>query len=132
MTLTGPSRESAQVRTTLTALRDRVDREVRFDDGSRGPYATDASNVRQVPIGVVVPHTASYSRDVAGPGAAVAARTGSDGYAETCGTWGGQRPRPDREPFVEASPHLDGVCSAHRLGAWPRSAVRDADPRGVA
>src|SRR4051812_40174484 len=39
------------------ALRDRVDAEVRFDAGSRGAYSTDASNYRQVPIGVVVPHT---------------------------------------------------------------------------
>src|SRR3954470_9744010 len=31
--------------------------EVRFDDGSRALYATDASNYRQVPIGVVVPKT---------------------------------------------------------------------------
>lgn len=37
------------------ALRDRVDGEVRFDAGSRGAYATDGSNHRQVPIGVVVP-----------------------------------------------------------------------------
>src|SRR3546814_15023585 len=29
--------------------------EVRFDTGSRALYATDASNYRQVPIGVVVP-----------------------------------------------------------------------------
>lgn len=29
--------------------------EVRFDDGSRALYATDASNYRQVPIGVVIP-----------------------------------------------------------------------------
>ncbi|MFI1102054.1 FAD-binding and (Fe-S)-binding domain-containing protein [Streptomyces melanogenes] len=39
------------------ALRDRVDGEVRFDPGSRAAYATDASNYRQVPIGVVVPRT---------------------------------------------------------------------------
>ena len=32
-----------------------VDGEVRFDAGSRGTYSTDASNYRQVPIGVVVP-----------------------------------------------------------------------------
>lgn len=36
-------------------LRDRIKGEVRFDDGSRALYATDASNYRQVPIGVVVP-----------------------------------------------------------------------------
>jgi FAD/FMN-containing dehydrogenase/Fe-S oxidoreductase len=34
-----------------------VEGEVRFDDGSRALYATDASNYRQVPIGVVVPKT---------------------------------------------------------------------------
>ncbi|MEF3112056.1 FAD-binding and (Fe-S)-binding domain-containing protein [Streptomyces chrestomyceticus] len=39
------------------ALRARVDGEVRFDAGSRGAYATDGSNYRQVPIGVVVPRT---------------------------------------------------------------------------
>lgn len=40
-----------------TALRDEVDGEIRFDAGSRGAYATDGSNYRQVPIGVVVPRT---------------------------------------------------------------------------
>jgi FAD/FMN-containing dehydrogenase/Fe-S oxidoreductase len=39
-------------------LRKRVKGEVRFDDGSRALYATDASNYRQVPIGVVVPRDA--------------------------------------------------------------------------
>ncbi len=39
------------------ALEQRVDGEVRFDAGSRAAYSTDASNYRQVPIGVVVPHT---------------------------------------------------------------------------
>src|SRR5579863_9436551 len=36
-------------------LRKRVQGEVRFDDGSRAIYAADASNYRQVPIGVVIP-----------------------------------------------------------------------------
>jgi len=36
-------------------LRKSVTGEVRFDDGSRALYATDGSNYRQVPIGVVVP-----------------------------------------------------------------------------
>src|SRR2546423_3810422 len=39
------------------ALRSAVAGEVRFDRGSRGLYATDASNYRQVPIGVVIPRT---------------------------------------------------------------------------
>ena len=38
-------------------LRRRVDGEVRFDDGSRALYATDASNYREVPIGVVIPRS---------------------------------------------------------------------------
>jgi FAD/FMN-containing dehydrogenase len=38
-------------------LRQRIQGEVRFDDGSRALYATDASNYRQVPIGVVLPRS---------------------------------------------------------------------------
>ncbi|WP_146167610.1 FAD-binding oxidoreductase, partial [Micromonospora sp. MH33] len=38
-------------------LRAEVDGEVRFDDGSRAAYSTDASNYRQIPLGVVVPRT---------------------------------------------------------------------------
>jgi hypothetical protein len=34
-----------------------VQGEVRFDAGSRAAYASDASNYRQVPIGVVLPLT---------------------------------------------------------------------------
>src|SRR5690242_17962113 len=36
-------------------LRKCIDGEVRFDEGSRALYATDGSNYRQVPIGVVIP-----------------------------------------------------------------------------
>jgi FAD/FMN-containing dehydrogenase/Fe-S oxidoreductase len=39
-------------------LRAGIRGEVRFDDGSRALYSTDASNYRQVPIGVVVPRDA--------------------------------------------------------------------------
>jgi FAD/FMN-containing dehydrogenase/Fe-S oxidoreductase len=38
-------------------LRARVDGEVRFDAGSLAAYSTDASNYRQVPLGVVVPRS---------------------------------------------------------------------------
>ncbi|HEY8291971.1 MAG TPA: FAD-linked oxidase C-terminal domain-containing protein, partial [Thermomicrobiales bacterium] len=45
-------------RETLAAqLRLRIEGEVRFDDGDRALYATDSSNYRQVPIGVVLPRT---------------------------------------------------------------------------
>ena len=40
------------------ALHSRIRGEVRFDSGSRALYATDGSNYRQVPIGVVLPRDA--------------------------------------------------------------------------
>ena len=36
-------------------LRERIEGEVRFSDGDRALYATDGSNYRQAPIGVVIP-----------------------------------------------------------------------------
>src|SRR3954449_9066552 len=39
------------------ALKNNVSGEVRFDAGSRALYATDGSNYRQVPIGVVIPES---------------------------------------------------------------------------
>jgi FAD/FMN-containing dehydrogenase len=38
-------------------IRKRIRGEVRFDNGSRALYATDGSNYRQVPIGVVIPRS---------------------------------------------------------------------------
>ncbi|MEJ2712377.1 MAG: FAD-binding protein, partial [Acidihalobacter sp.] len=43
--------------TLITDLQTVVGGEVRFDSGSRALYSTDASNYRQVPIGVVIPRT---------------------------------------------------------------------------
>ena len=37
------------------ALRASLEGEVRFDKGARAAYAADASNYRQVPLGVVLP-----------------------------------------------------------------------------
>ncbi|HSL69704.1 MAG TPA: FAD-binding and (Fe-S)-binding domain-containing protein [Longimicrobiales bacterium] len=48
---------AADWRALERTLRTQVDAEVRFDAGSRALYATDSSNYRQVPIGVVVPRT---------------------------------------------------------------------------
>jgi FAD/FMN-containing dehydrogenase/Fe-S oxidoreductase len=69
-------------------LRAAVRGEVRFDDGSRGLYATDASNYRQVPIGVVVPRDAD---DIVGAvdvcrrhGVPVLARGGGTSLAGQC------------------------------------------------
>ena len=43
------------VRALEADLRGAIEGETRFDDGSRALYATDASNYRQPPIGVVLP-----------------------------------------------------------------------------
>jgi len=70
------------------ALRTRIAGEVRFDDGSRALYATDASNYRQVPIGVVVPRTIDdviATVDVARAfGAPILARGGGTSLAGEC------------------------------------------------
>lgn len=60
----------------VDALREdlaRLDAEVRFSDGDRALYATDASNYRQVPIGVVIPR----STDAGAEAIATAARHGA-------------------------------------------------------
>jgi FAD/FMN-containing dehydrogenase/Fe-S oxidoreductase len=56
--ITRPSRRAApDARALAIDLLNDVSGEVRFDPGSRALYATDASNYRQVPIGVVLPRT---------------------------------------------------------------------------
>ncbi|HEX6141683.1 MAG TPA: hypothetical protein VFZ01_03125, partial [Geminicoccaceae bacterium] len=50
--------EHAAAAALAEALRARIEGEVRFDAGSRAVYATDASNYRHPPIGVVVPKSA--------------------------------------------------------------------------
>jgi FAD/FMN-containing dehydrogenase len=70
------------------ALRARISGEVRFDNGSRALYATDASNYRQVPIGVVIPKTTGdvvAALDVARRfGAPILARGGGTSLAGQC------------------------------------------------
>ncbi len=69
-------------------LRWALQGEVRFDDGSRALYATDASNYRLLPIGVVVPRTiADVERAVAvcrGHGAPVLSRGGGTSLGGQC------------------------------------------------
>ncbi len=48
-------RQKSYARELAAELSKRVKGEVRFDDGSRALYSTDASNYRQTPIGVVLP-----------------------------------------------------------------------------
>jgi FAD/FMN-containing dehydrogenase/Fe-S oxidoreductase len=76
------------VRSLERALRDKLRGEVRFDDGSRALYATDASNYRQVPIGVVLPrdvedviHTVAACREHQAP---LLSRGGGTSLAGQC------------------------------------------------
>jgi FAD/FMN-containing dehydrogenase/Fe-S oxidoreductase len=69
-------------------LRKHIRGEVRFDNGSRALYATDGSNFRQIPIGVVVPRnvddviaTISISRE---HGAPILSRGGGTSLAGQC------------------------------------------------
>jgi len=48
---------NAEVGKLEAELQGAVEGEVRFDAGSKAMYAVDASNYRQVPIGVVIPRT---------------------------------------------------------------------------
>ncbi len=50
-----PDKTAPSTDALAATLRKRVQGEVRFDPGSRALYATDASNYRQIPIGVVLP-----------------------------------------------------------------------------
>ncbi|HZX96397.1 MAG TPA: FAD-binding and (Fe-S)-binding domain-containing protein [Myxococcales bacterium] len=70
------------------ALRVRLEGEVRFDAGSRALYATDGSNYRQVPIGVVVPKTVQDLVEAVAcareHGAPIVARGGGTSLAGQC------------------------------------------------
>ncbi|ORB73253.1 FAD-binding and (Fe-S)-binding domain-containing protein [Mycobacterium scrofulaceum] len=63
MTATRPDRTPKLFEAAAADLRDNVDGEIRFDPGSRAAYSTDASNYRQVPIGVVMPRTPEAAAD---------------------------------------------------------------------
>jgi len=69
-------------------LKQTVRGEVRFDDGSRALYATDASNYRQVPIGLVVPRDSSDVEATVAAcralGAPILARGGGTSLAGQC------------------------------------------------
>jgi FAD/FMN-containing dehydrogenase/Fe-S oxidoreductase len=71
-----------------TDLRSQTRGEVRFDHGSRGLYAHDASNYRQLPIGVVVPRDAEDVVRTVGVcrehGAPILSRGGGTSLAGQC------------------------------------------------
>lgn len=76
------------IRALATALRAKVAGEVRFDNGSRALYATDGSNYRQIPIGIVLPHNVEDVEQVVALcrqyGAPVLPRGGGTSLAGQC------------------------------------------------
>jgi FAD/FMN-containing dehydrogenase/Fe-S oxidoreductase len=80
--------DSQDVRDLEHELRQAIRGEVRFDRGSRALYATDGSNYRQVPIGVVVPRdtddVVDAVRVVRTFGAPILSRGGGTSLAGQC------------------------------------------------
>src|SRR5512142_3239866 len=73
---------SSAARALAKDLSRRIAGEVRFDRGSRALYATDGSNYRQVPIGVVVPRSIEEVPEIV----AVCRRHGAPVLPRGCGT----------------------------------------------
>jgi FAD/FMN-containing dehydrogenase len=73
------------VRGLWAELRRTVEGEVRFDDGSRALYAHDASNYRQVPLGVVLPRSVDDAAAIVAAcrafGAPMVSRAGGTGLS---------------------------------------------------
>ncbi len=96
-------------------LRKNVEGEVRFDAGSKAMYAVDASNYRQVPIGVVVPkskedvvQTVAAARKF---GAPLLSRGGGTSLAgECCNT----------AIVMDWSKYMHGVLEIHPGERWAR------------
>jgi FAD/FMN-containing dehydrogenase/Fe-S oxidoreductase len=88
------------------SLRDAISCEVRFDAGTRAAYAADASNYRQVPIGVVLPRSAedivAALRVCASHGVPVLARGGATSL-------NGQT--VNVAVVIDCSKHLRGISS---------------------
>jgi FAD/FMN-containing dehydrogenase/Fe-S oxidoreductase len=81
-------RQPSDVAAMEAELRRRIGGEVRFDPGSRALYATDASNYRQVPIGVVLPRSIEEVIEAVAVcrafGAPILARGGGTSLAGQC------------------------------------------------
>jgi hypothetical protein len=52
------TRQGVDTKALASELASAVEGDVRFDAGTQAMYAVDASNYRQVPLGVVVPRSA--------------------------------------------------------------------------
>jgi FAD/FMN-containing dehydrogenase/Fe-S oxidoreductase len=96
-------------------LRQTVSGEVRFDAGTRAMYATDASNYRQMPIGVVIPRskedvvqTIAAARKF---GAPVLSRGGGTSLAGQC---------CNVAVVIDWSKYMHGVLEINTAERWAR------------
>jgi FAD/FMN-containing dehydrogenase/Fe-S oxidoreductase len=87
-------------------IKKRIRGEVRFDDGSRALYATDASNYRQVPIGVVIPRSVEDVVETVAAcrkhGAPITSRGGGTSLAGQC---------CNTAVIIDMSKYLRGIVS---------------------
>ncbi|MCO6437593.1 MAG: FAD-binding protein [Phycisphaerae bacterium] len=96
-------------------LRRNIAGEVRFDDGSRAIYSTDASNYRHIPIGVVIPRstddvvaTVAVAREF---GAPILARGGGTSLAGQC---------CNVAVVMDMSKHVNRVLEVNAREKWAR------------
>ncbi len=96
-------------------LRNSIEGEVRFDAGSKSMYAVDASNYRQVPIGVVIPkskedvvHTVAACRKFGVP---VLSRGGGTSLAGQC---------CNVAVVIDWTKYLHGVLEINAHERWAR------------
>jgi FAD/FMN-containing dehydrogenase/Fe-S oxidoreductase len=96
-------------------LRAAVRGEVRFDEGSRALYTSDASNYRQVPIGVVLPrHASDVVESVAicqRYGAPILARGGGTSLAGQC---------CNVAVVIDMSKYMNGIIELNADERWAR------------
>jgi FAD/FMN-containing dehydrogenase/Fe-S oxidoreductase len=97
------------------ALRARVRGEVRFSDGDRALYSTDASNYRQIPIGVVLPRDAADVVETVAVcralGAPITCRGGATDLAgSTC----------NAAVVIDMSKYMNRVLEIDWEGKWAR------------
>ena len=124
-----PSEDALTVDLSLAArLKKAIDGEVRFDTGSRAMYSADASNYRQVPIGVVIPRnvdelveTVRVCREFDAP---ILPRGGGTSMCGQC---------VNVAVVIDVSKHLNGVLEINPVEKFARvepgvvcDALRDA------
>src|ERR1700757_3077746 len=97
------------------ALRSQIRGDVKFDNGARALYATDGSNYRHVPIGIVLPRDAddvlaaiSVCRDF---GAPLLCRGGGTSLAGQC---------CNVAVVLDFTKHMNNILEVDPAGGWAR------------